>query len=396
MTAARRLSAAAMLIGLPALTWYAWLCLTFFDGALATPGWLRSHSVVHYLPRISSRSFALYVAWLALQGALYVFLPGRSVEGPLLPDTSRLVYRMNGWLALVFTAVVVAAAVQFRWIPASVGYDEFSGLLTAATIAAFAIAGLAYRKGQSYVMGALLNPRMGQFDLKFFCESRPGLLLWIVLNASFLAKQYDLNGFVTTPMLLVNAFQLLYVADYFIHEDAVLTTWDIKHERFGWMLCWGCLVWVPFMYSLQAHYLVTHTHDLSSLSTVALVALNMAGYAIFRSANLQKHRFRSDPRRPIWRREPAYIRTNAGALILTSGWWGVARHMNYLGDFVMGLAWCLPVGFAHPLPYFYVVYFAILLVHRERRDHRMCLAKYGRDWDTYCRKVPWRIVPGLY
>ena len=38
----------------------------------------------------------------------------------------------------------------------------------------------------------------------------------------------------------------------------------------------------------------------------------------------------------------------------------------------------------------------ILLVHRERRDHELCQAKYGVDWDAYCRKVRWRIVPGLY
>lgn len=45
---------------------------------------------------------------------------------------------------------------------------------------------------------------------------------------------------------------------------------------------------------------------------------------------------------------------------------------------------------------FYFMYFVILLVHRERRDYVMCLQKYGRDWEAYCRKVRWRIVPGLY
>jgi protein-S-isoprenylcysteine O-methyltransferase Ste14 len=49
-----------------------------------------------------------------------------------------------------------------------------------------------------------------------------------------------------------------------------------------------------------------------------------------------------------------------------------------------------------PLPYFYLVYFTILLVHRERRDHDLCAVRYGRHWETYCRKVRWRIVPGLY
>ena len=62
----------------------------------------------------------------------------------------------------------------------------------------------------------------------------------------------------------------------------------------------------------------------------------------------------------------------------------------------MGLAWCLPAGFAHPLPYFYIFYFTILLVHREWRDNTTCRDKYGTDWDTYCAKVRWRIVPGIY
>ena len=23
-------------------------------------------------------------------------------------------------------------------------------------------------------------------------------------------------------------------------------------------------------------------------------------------------------------------------------------------------------------------------------------ARYGKDWDTYCQKVPWRMIPGIY
>jgi hypothetical protein len=43
-----------------------------------------------------------------------------------------------------------------------------------------------------------------------------------------------------------------------------------------------------------------------------------------------------------------------------------------------------------------MVYFVILLLHRERRDHVHCLKKYGPDWEEYCKKVRWRIVPYLY
>src|SRR5262249_13403427 len=146
----------------------------------------------------------------------------------------------------------------------------------------------------------------------------------------------------------------------------------------------------------QAYSRVEPAHALPWWGTAGIVLLNAVGYAIFRGANMQKHRFRMDPRRPIWGRPAAVVATARGSLLLASGWWGLARHMNYFGDLLMALAWCLPCGFASPLPYFYVAYFTILLVHREPPDNAMCALRYGADGDAYCRKVPYRIVPGVY
>lgn len=403
----RRLIAAAMLIALPFVTWYVWVCLRFFDGAFVAP-WSASSTVDagRLVPTLTAVS--IYAGWWLLQISLHVMLPARVCDGPAASAGCALRYRLNGLLSFLATAVIVVVIARSGVLTPGVLCDEFGPLLVTANLAAFALAAWAHWRGrlraaaarrgllEDYLYGLELNPRVGGVDLKFFCESRPSLLFLVVVNASLAARQYELHGSVTTPMLLVNAFQLLYVADFFVHEGALLTTWDIKHERFGWMLCWGCLVWVPFMFSLQAQYLVTHTHDLPPLAVAGISALNFAGYTIFRSANLQKHRFRCDPSRAVSGRPPDYIRTAAGPLLLTSGWWGRARHANYLGDLLMGLAWCLPAGFRHPLPYFYIVYFVVLLVHRERRDHALCLQKYGSDWEDYCRKVPWRIVPGLY
>jgi len=45
------------------------------------------------------------------------------------------------------------------------------------------------------------------------------------------------------------------------------------------------------------------------------------------------------------------------------------------GDLLMALAWSLPTGFETPVTYFYVVYFAVLLIHRQRRDDENCAKK---------------------
>lgn len=53
-------------------------------------------------------------------------------------------------------------------------------------------------------------------------------------------------------------------------------------------------------------------------------------------------------------------------------------------------------GFNHILPYFYVIYFTVLLVHREARDERQCKKKYGVAWEQYRQRVPYRILPYVY
>jgi Ergosterol biosynthesis ERG4/ERG24 family len=45
------------------------------------------------------------------------------------------------------------------------------------------------------------------------------------------------------------------------------------------------------------------------------------------------------------------------------------------GDLIMGLAWSLPTGFDTPITYFYVIYFTVLLIHRQRRDDEACEKK---------------------
>jgi delta14-sterol reductase/lamin-B receptor len=88
--------------------------------------------------------------------------------------------------------------------------------------------------------------------------------------------------------------------------------------------------------------------------------------------------------------------TTRGTKLLISGWWGVARKINYTGDWIMGLSWCLVTGLDTTVTYFYVIYFAILLIHRSLRDDHACREKYGADWDVYKKHVPYIFIPYLY
>ena len=106
----------------------------------------------------------------------------------------------------------------------------------------------------------------------------------------------------------------------------------------------------------------------------------------------------------VWGKKPAIIiaeyQTDQGEIkkniLLASGFWGLSRHFRYLPEVLMSLCWTIPAGFTHALPYFYVVFLSILLVHRAFRDDERCAKKYGKYWDEYCKRVPSKIVPWVY
>lgn len=277
-----------------------------------------------------------------------------------------------------------------------------------------------------WFVGRELNPRVdlpifGKLDIKAFCEVRPGMLGWVILNLAYVMHQYKVYGSVSDSILLVTLFQGFYVLDSFYVEPNILTTMDITTDGFGFMLALGDLVWLPFTYSFQTRYLAMHPVHLDVTGIAVVLAAQGLGYWIFRGSNSEKNRFRQDPNDPKVA-HLQYMETKAGTRLLTTGWWGIARHINYLGDWIMGWSYSLTTGVAgfvvqksnvlsnnnvELVPgeargwgmiftYFYVVYFAVLLIHREMRDEEKCQRKYGEDWKNYKTIVRSKIIPYLY
>ncbi|KAM9443689.1 delta(14)-sterol reductase LBR isoform 1-T2 [Clarias gariepinus] len=375
-------------------------------------------SFPHMLPPLDSlwdwQVFGITLLWLLFQAVLSLLPIGKVANGMPLKNGKTLKYRINGFYALLVSVVAIGAGV-YNGLDLGYIHTHFLQFYTSALLVSFLLSIYLFVRSRSardderapagnsgyllydFFMGRELNPRIKDFDIKFFCEMRPGLIGWLVFNFAMLHSEMELQKLdaPSSAMLLVNAFQLFWVVDGLWHEEKLLTMMDIVHDGFGFMLAFGDLAWVPFTFTCQSYYLVSHPSDLSVFWIVAIILLYAIGYYVFRKANSEKFAFRKNPADPAL----SYLKTiptATGKSLIASGLWGFVRHPNYLGDLLMALAWSLTCGFNHIIPYFYLIYLLILLVHREARDEHQCRKKYGVAWEQYCQAVPYRIFPRVY
>ncbi|KAF7690058.1 delta(14)-sterol reductase LBR [Silurus meridionalis] len=358
--------------------------------------------------------FGITLLWLLFQAVLFLLPIGKVVNGMPLKNGETLTYRINGFYALIISGVAVGTSV-YNDVDLGYIHNHFLQFYTSALLISILLSIYLFVRSRwttdderapagnsgyviyDFFMGRELNPRIKGFDIKFFCEMRPGLIGWLVINFAMLHTEMKLQNLDTpsSAMLLVNIFQLLWVADGLWHEEKLLTMMDIVYDGFGFMLAFGDLAWVPFTFTCQSYYLASHSSDLSVFWILSIILMNTVGYYIFRKANSQKFAFRRNPDDPT----VSHLKTIPTATeksLIASGLWGFVRHPNYLGDLLMALAWSLTCGFNHIIPYFYVIYLLVLLVHREARDEHQCRKKYSVAWDQYCKAVPYRVFPWIY
>jgi len=352
--------------------------------------------------------FAPWVMTLGIT-VLHLVLPGRWYVGYVDDERTgeKLAYRLNGLLVLGASVAIQAGLdradiVPYGWLFEH-RWESLLGAFTLGLIFTFAIVLPVPSTGRAFVtdlfLGRLVNPQLwgGRLDAKMWLYLVGAVIL--ELNALSFAS-WHVAAFpdeINPGVLLCTGLVTYFVCDYLFFERVHLYTYDIFAERVGFKLGWGCLVFYPYFYTV-ALWFTAGVPDPGTPTWLLVVAAAtfLLGWSLARGANMQKFTFKRDPEATFLGIRPESV-TDGERRLLTSGFWGVSRHVNYLGEVLMGCGIALSVSWTGAwTPWLYPLYYVLLLFPRQVDDDRRCAEKYGALWDEYVARVRWRIIPFVW
>lgn len=272
-----------------------------------------------------------------------------------------------------------------------------------------------------FYWGTELYPRIFGWDVKQMTNCRFGMMLWAMIPIAALAFNYERNGTVSNAAVVNVVLNLIYVGKFFQWETGYFNSMDIQHDRAGFYICWGCLVWVPSFYQVASGFIAFQCNDADregfspeggcsyrgDLTDMQMYALALFGFLMI-YLNYEADRQRQQCRRQdgkglifgspmkVIRAEYTTAKGTRKSTLLHSHLWAHARHLHYVFEVGAALAWSVPMQTDKAVPYFYVGFLVLLLLDRAVRDEQRCKEKYGKYWDMYCNKVPYRVIPGVF
>jgi Delta24(24(1))-sterol reductase len=203
------LGVSALMVGFPILMLYFYLCLTFHRGHLQNP--LSQEFWVNGLPSAvpTYRATMIYMLFNVFQWLTAATLPGVKVLGLPVPSLGgkQLEYLCNG-VATWYVDLALVAALHFTGVfPITIVIDEVGPIMSVAmiwgiivTIGCY-VAGRVTRRDHrmsgsipyDMFMGAILNPRIGNVDLKMWSEIRIPWKLLFFVSLSAAVKDHEIN-----------------------------------------------------------------------------------------------------------------------------------------------------------------------------------------------------------
>lgn len=426
--ASRDLGALALLVGAPLFGLVIWYVVSEQKGSLVdTWAIMKRMGLSFFTKELWTKAYPFRTdtmkiigIYAAFEAFLQLYCPGEEFKATPTPTGHIPTYKANG-VASYFISIAALLALKYFDIfnPADV-YDQFGSMLFFMNIFALVFCVFLTIKGlkfpstkdsgsngtliMDYFWGTELYPRIFGLDVKQFTNCRFGMMYWQLGILCYAFKQYDMYGYVSSSMAVSVLVQSIYIFKFYLWETGYFCSMDIQHDRAGYYICYGCLAFLPIVYTIHTLYLVEHPVLLSETWAFLIAAAGVFSVWANYDCDRQRQEFRaSNGKAPVWGKPAEFITakytTEDGrertSILLTSGWWGLSRHIHYIPEILASVFWCVPWQTEHAIAYFYPFYLTILLTDRAWRDDARCGDKYREYWGEYCEKVPYKIVPGL-
>ena len=360
--------------------------------------------------------FAPLVVFIALSIAT-VILPGKWVTGYANDERTGKPrrYRLNGLLVSVIAILIwgfeVIPGLDREWFYRTSLYAVAGGTGWAVLFTAIAV----YTQPKVRDRNRIVDFYLGRVqEIRFFNDRLDLKMTFYVVGSTMLSinamsgaawhyEQFSPTNQVNLGVFVYAAIFTFYVFDDHMFERVRLYTYDLLHERMGFKMFWGdniCYGWLYILplYGMAAYPSPGFSTAWTYVWIIGVSALFLVGWGIARGANIQKYTFKRWPERKfLGIIEPRYIQAG-DRKILTSGFWGVSRHFNYMGEIIWAVAVGLSFGhFGVLWSWTYLIFIVGLFALRQREDDNACAEKYGEEkWAEYRAQVPYRIVPGIY
>jgi delta14-sterol reductase len=173
-----------------------------------------------------------------------------------------------------------------------------------------------------------------------------------------------------------------------------LTMLDIVFDPFGWMLAFGDLAYVPFLYCLPSLYLIDHSPQMSIWYWMLTFFLGCFSYYAFRVSNQERNDFKLGLL-PNAEFITMHRFDGSKSKYLISGWSALARRPNYWPDLLNAFVYSMCTGWSNPIAWIHLITFFTLLAHRQHRLEEKGKHTYS-NWSDFVEAVPSRFIPGVF
>ena len=275
-----------------------------------------------------SKEAVQFILGFMAVGALLEFLPGKIETGPETLTGHIPKYKDNGVLHCIVFSLLFFAGSNLGWgnfYDFGIMYDHFPGYIAFLNIFGIAFCVFLTVKGlyfpstadcgssgsivKDFLWGTELYPRIFNWDLKRFINCRFSMTFWQLAGLSFAYRSYTLHGTVDYGLLMGAISQYLYLFKFFWWEMGYMRSIDIIVDRAGFEIQWGCLVWVPAVYTLHSRFCVLYPSGLSFGTAMALFALSIAGVIFNYAADRERDVFRAtNGEALVWGKKPKFIK----------------------------------------------------------------------------------------